>query len=58
MTDNKLKRFQIIMNRRRNMNGRFRDIAPHHAKENLKAVAKRVAEENAKHKKENKHERV
>lgn len=28
MTDNKLKRFQIIMNRRRNMNGRFKDIAP------------------------------
>lgn len=56
MTDNKLKRFQIIMNRRRNMNGRFKDIAPHHARENLKVVAKRVAEENAKHKKEEKHE--
>lgn len=56
MTDNKLKRFQIIMNRRRNMNGKFKEIALHHAKENLKAVAKRVTEENAKHKKEKKHD--
>jgi hypothetical protein len=38
------------------MNGKFKDIAPHHAKEYLKVVAKRVAEENAKHKKEKKHE--
>lgn len=56
MTDNKLKRFQIIMNRRRNMHGRFKDIAPHHAKEELKNIKKHVEEENAKHRKEKKHE--
>ncbi len=54
MTDNKLKRFQIIMNRRRNMNGRFKEITPHHAKEELKNIRKHVEEENAKHRKENK----
>ena len=54
MTDNKLKRFQIIMNHRRNTNGRFKDIASHHAKEELKNIKKHVEEENAKHRKEGK----